>query len=152
MLDGSDAYTAKSNSVEGQIQERLKGDDQVVSHAYDGFTTSSVLNGDGVGRVFSIRPNGFITDNQRTYLRDRNIDLDSRSYFVHPLNDFKKHVNNNPNATHYVVISMGGNDFRERLGNPLAMLKEIPNVHQRYLQILYHLSKIIFSSCPLSCA
>lgn len=138
--DESDATQAKLNSVEGQLQERLnhKGHStyRVVSHAYDGFTTTSVLSGDHVGRVFSIQSNGFLSENKKTYLWDRGIDPASRSYFVQPLDQFKRSVNENPNATHYVVISVGGNDFRERLGNPLAMLKEIPHVHQRYLQIL----------------
>lgn len=141
MLDNeSDATQAKRNSVEGQLQERLNhkchSSYQVVSHAYDGFTTSSVLNGDNVGRVFSIRPNGDLSEYQRTYLIDRDIDPTSNSYFVEPLEQFKNSVNENPDARHYVVISVGGNDFRERLGNPLAMLQEIPSVHQRYLQIL----------------
>ncbi len=112
MLDSKeiDADQAKRNSVEGQLQERLnsQGNYQVVSHAYDGFTTSSVLNGDDVGRVLSIRPKGVISENKRAYLRDRNIDQTTQRYLVHPLDDFKKFVNENPKATHYVVISVGG--------------------------------------------
>jgi hypothetical protein len=130
---------AKQNSVEGQLQERLNNEShssyQVVSHAYDGFTTSSVLNGDYVGRVLFFN-SYVINEVNKTYLIDRGIEPTSESYFVQPLDQFKKSVNENPHATHYVVISVGGNDFRERLGNPLAMLREIPSVHQRYLQIL----------------
>jgi hypothetical protein len=40
------------------------------------------------------------------------------------------------------VISVGGNDFRERLGNPLAMLREIPRVHERYLQIVKEIKSL----------
>jgi hypothetical protein len=77
MLDskGSNETQAKHDSVEGQLQERLNSEGnstyQVVSHAYDGFTTSSILNGDDVGRVLSIRPGVVINANKGTYLRDR---------------------------------------------------------------------------------
>ncbi len=142
MLDskGSNETQAKNDSIEGQLQERLNSEGnsnyQVVSHAYDGFTTSSVLNGDDVGRVLYIRPGFSITGNKEAYLRDKNISPTSNRYLVQPLKDLKEFVEKNPKATHYVVISVGGNDFRERLGNPIAMLKEIPRIHERYSQIL----------------
>src|SRR5579872_2497985 len=50
-----DVQKAKSNSVEGSLQKCIdaaKADNyEVVSHAYDGFTTKSVLNGDRIGAV-----------------------------------------------------------------------------------------------------
>jgi hypothetical protein len=138
---GSNETQANNDSVEGQLQKRLNTESlstyQVVSHAYDGFTTSSVLEGDDVGRVLSIRSGvSPIMGNKKAYLKGKSIDLTSKKYHVHPLNDLKAFVEKNPTATHYVVISVGGNDFRERLSNPIAMLREIPHIHERYLQIL----------------
>lgn len=138
--DGSNAKEAKENSVEGQLQSRLTRESsstyEVVSHAYDGFTTSSVLNGDDVGRVLGIEPGSTNACKKKAYLENRLIDPSSKSYFIHPLNELKKSVLKNPNSIHYVVISVGGNDFREQLSNPIEMLRDIPNIHERYLRIL----------------
>jgi len=134
-LQGSNEIQAKKDSIEGQLQERLNGEGQVISHAYDGFTTSSVLDGDDVGRMLGIRTWSSLTENKLAYLKDKNIST-FNGYRVRPLKDLKEFVERNPRATHYVVISVGGNDFRERLGNPIAMLREIPRIHERYLEIL----------------
>lgn len=108
------------HSVEGQL--RQKGH-TVESHAYDGFTTESLVNGDRVGRVFRENP---------VYLAKKGV----AAGFVMPLEELQAAIDAKPNATHYVVLSVGGNDFRERLANPVAMLREIPNIHKRYLQIV----------------
>lgn len=136
----------KDCSVEGQLQEKLDNNldshqYKVISHAYDGFTTSSVLNGDHVGRVLNIRSN-MLNSDKTAYLNDRGLDSSSDQYFVHPLNNFKEFIEEHPQTPHYVVISVGGNDFRERLFNPIAMLKEIPRVHERYLQILSEIKSL----------
>ena len=134
---GSNAEEAIEDSVEGQLNQMLNPEGgskfQVVSHAYDGFTTSSVLNGGAIGKVLP----GYssLTTKIRAYLQIKKVNL-TQSNFVHPLNDLKRSIELYRNSTHYVVISIGGNDFRERLHNPIGLLKEIPRVHERYLRIL----------------
>lgn len=141
-----DTTKAKDDSVEGQLQKKLNEDldsnYQVISHAYDGFTTSSVLKGDHVGRVLNMYPGSWKTEVKEAYLNGRNISLSDKSYFVHPLNDLKDKVAENAKDNHFVVISVGGNDFRERLGNPIALLKDIPLVHERYLRILKEIKSL----------
>jgi hypothetical protein len=152
--NGGDIEAAKKDCVEGQLQTLLDPECsayRVVSHAYDGFTTESVLKGDRVGRVFNINhknswhqswvQNGHV-DNNKMYLQAKGVDIHADSYFVHPLEDLKKTVRDNPQARHYVILSVGGNDFRERLRNPLAMLWQIPFIHQRYLTILKELKDL----------
>jgi hypothetical protein len=40
------------------------------------------------------------------------------------------------------VISVGGNDFRENLANPLRLLGDIPRIHARYLRIVDEVKKL----------
>jgi hypothetical protein len=131
---------AHDASVEGQLQTKLDAEAQdaykVVNHAYDGFTTSSVLNGGNVGEALTIAPRYVLTKNKMAYLKDKNIDPKAESYFTQPLFELGDSIAQAPDAIHYVVISVGGNDFRERLADSLAMLREIPRIHERYLQIL----------------
>lgn len=137
--NGSNAEAAKRATVEGQLEAKLNSDGQstyiVDSHAYDGFTTSSVLNGDQVGRVLGITKRNWEQPKRFAYLQNRGIGHGD-SLFVTPLEDLKTSIAKKPDAIHYVVISVGGNDFRERLNNPIAMLRGIPNVHKRYLEIV----------------
>jgi len=132
---------AKKNSVEGQIVEKLNQDSstnyELISHAYDGFTTESVLVGGKVGSALGIFP-GKKNQDQAAYLKNRNIDPSSKEYSAIPLRDFSTFFSKHKNETHYVVLSVGGNDFRERLANPLALLFEISKVQKRYLEILDH--------------
>ena len=52
--NGSNLKEAKAASVEGLLKKKLETSKyQVVSHAYDGFTTRSLLDGDTVGAVLS---------------------------------------------------------------------------------------------------
>jgi hypothetical protein len=132
---GSNLEEVKQTCVEGCLQAILGSNYRVVSHAVDGFTTNSLLEGDFVGRVLSIRP-GTQIPKRLAYLQSKNIDVHAESFFVHPLENLKQAVARDPESTHYVVLSVGGNDFRERLRNPLAMLMEIPSIHTRYMQIL----------------
>ena len=56
-LENSDLDKAKKTSVEGSLQKLVKKDKyEVLSHAYDGFTTRSVLEGDTIGAVLPPRP------------------------------------------------------------------------------------------------
>lgn len=122
----------KEDSVEGQLEAKLGSEYEVVSHAYDGFTTKSVLEGDEVGGVLLPFP----MNHYANYLRNRKINPLSPELSVHPLNALKASVAERPDATHYVVISVGGNDFRERLGTPWRLLTDIPEIHERYLRIV----------------
>jgi hypothetical protein len=135
--NSSNNKEADKNCVEGQLKTELNSDSvrgdptyKVVSHAYDGFTTSSVLNGDKIGRVL----NGYNSPGHKVAYKLRKM-VDANQ-FTKPLNKLRASVLESPDAVHYVVISVGGNDFRERLSNPIGMLREIPRVHERYLRIL----------------
>lgn len=55
---------------------------------------------------------------------------------VAPLQTLRAKINEDQSATHYVVISVGGNDFRVKLARPWTLLGEIFVVQKRYLQIL----------------
>lgn len=114
-----DLQLAKKCTVEGYLHD-------VVSHAYDGFTTHSVLQGGRIGAVLcpSLA--------KKLYLQEKA----THGLFVRPLETLHKAIASNSNTHHYVVISIGGNDFREKLGNPIHLLREIPHIQKRYLQIL----------------
>ncbi|NGX38155.1 MAG: hypothetical protein K1000chlam2_01327 [Chlamydiae bacterium] len=124
MLQNFDIKDAKLHSVEGVLQTLADGY-KVVSHAYDGFTTQSVLEGDRIGEVL---PSGPTKD---SYMRER-----KGSQVVHPLADLEQNVSKAANTPHYIVISVGGNDFRANFQNPWRLLKDIPEIQKRYLQIV----------------
>ncbi|WP_420421966.1 hypothetical protein [Simkania sp.] len=113
------------DAVEGKL--RALGTHKVVNHAYDGFTTEDVLDGGYVGAVLQ-RIEGF-----STYMSEKGATLGDKAF---PLQSLEEKITEKPDDTHYVVLSVGGNDFRERLSNPFALLKEIPKVQERYLEIL----------------
>lgn len=127
--DGSNLKDAQEKSVEGQLQKHLGDGFTVVSHAYDGFTTSSVLNGDSIGRVFSSAGDKF-----QTYIQSKAAYKGARQ--VYPLAQLSESIKANPTAKHFVVISVGGNDFRESLLNPIQLLNIFPQVQKRYLEIV----------------
>lgn len=141
--DGSNLEQAKVDSVEGQLASRLSSPSELVTnHAYDGFTTSSVLNGDAVGRVLNIMPSIAIIGKKAAYLNEKNMPIDARDFTVHPLRTLQESIEITKTARHYVVISVGGNDFRERLRSPIALIRAIPRIQERYLQILDAISNI----------
>ncbi|NGX26467.1 MAG: hypothetical protein K940chlam6_00390 [Chlamydiae bacterium] len=110
-------------SVEGQL--RANGHN-VISHAYDGFTTHSVLGEDSIGAVLPSSPK------KRAYMRKKA----TNGVLVSPLKELQKKISERPNASHYVVISVGGNDFRVNLHDPLRLVRDIPQIQNRYLQII----------------
>ncbi|MGD2169405.1 MAG: hypothetical protein PVI40_04100 [Chlamydiota bacterium] len=126
--DGSNLQEAIGNSTEGQIQEKLGDQYQVVSHAYDGFTTEDVL-GLRLRNVGSVLPPWGIKF--QTYINHKCPSVHRR---VHPLKQLEKKLPHE--GKHYVVISVGGNDFRENLTNPFRLIKDISKVQSRYLQIV----------------
>lgn len=123
MLLGSDKNTAKNNCVEGKL--KAKGH-YVVSHAFDGFTTNSVLGQDYIGAVL---PPGSA---KQTYMREKA----GNGSAVSPLKELQKKISERPNATHYVAISVSGNDFRVNLHSPWRLIRDISQIQSRYLQIL----------------
>lgn len=140
---GTNIDEAKEGSVEGQLKKLSNNPLKpyhVISHAYDGFTTSSVLQGDNIGRVLYIGSGHSLTSQQRAYLQIKG--KNQSSLHVHPLKDLKESINNYPGKIHWVVISIGGNDFRERLHDPIGMFRQIPEVRRLYLQILEEIKSI----------
>lgn len=143
---------AKKKSVEGQLAEQLSlkssSTYKVVSHAYDGFTTSTVLNGGHVGWPRSVKSTPILY----AYIKDRVVDADANSYRVNPLKQLQQSVNENQKANHYVVISVGGNDFRELLINPIRLLRflrQVTRIQDRYLQILREVKAINTNVKPI---
>lgn len=132
MLNGkaTNVDEATRNCVEGQLQTKLGKDYTVESHAYDGFTTTSVLKGAAVGAVLGIRPGFDLSAKQIAYLENR------KCRFVKPLEELKKSIEAHPDATHFVVLHVGGNDFRERLSNPFAILFNVPKILKQYFAII----------------
>jgi hypothetical protein len=123
---------AKARTVEGHLQRLCTNDDgaprfRVVSHAFDGFTTKSLLDGDRIGRVFPYM------DNNSVYLREKVVENNRN---VQPLELLKTEIQKNADKIHHIVLSVGGNDYRENLGNPIRLLRDIPKIQRRYLKIL----------------
>lgn len=127
---GTHSEQAKAASVEGQLQAKLGHLYKVVSHAYDGFTTSNVLFGGIVGSIFPAQSGPKF----EAYIKEKISESASRE--VRPLGKLAEEISKNPDAIHYVVISVGGNDFRENLRNPVRLLEDVPQIQQRYQVIL----------------
>lgn len=126
--DASNLEEAKESSAEGQLQEKLKGTHNVISLAYDGFTTKDVL-GENTKRIGVVLPK----HHQKFYSY-----LDVKKYegstYVKPLEALQKSLPDQ--GDHYVAISVGGNDFRENLTRPFRLIGDIPKVQGRYLEIV----------------
>ncbi|MCB1084930.1 MAG: hypothetical protein KDK60_02385, partial [Chlamydiia bacterium] len=92
-----------------------------------GFTTTDVLNGGKIGTVL-----GF----NQGYLQSK-----GEQGEVKPLEKLKNSIQGN-NDQHVVVLSVGGNDFRVLLHNPVGLLWAIPSVQKRYLEIVDKIQEI----------
>jgi hypothetical protein len=145
-LDDTDSNLkqAEFTSIEGKLKFRGKVDNfEVVSHAYDGFTTTSVLDGDKIGRVLT---SNFDSPKFKAYASVKNPkDLNT----VQPLKQLSDFVHANPSAKHFVVISVGGNDFRECLDNPIKLLSIFSDVQKRYLEIVKEVDKLGLNVHPI---
>ncbi|MDP1879825.1 MAG: hypothetical protein Q8K60_02655 [Parachlamydiaceae bacterium] len=140
-----DINDAKIASVEGKLHQAFKQNNsknkyKIINHAYDGFTTTSVLNGDYVGRVFfGIHWTELASrkDNHKfiAYQSDKKNIKDIRQK-VQPLESLKESIENHKEDNHYVVLSVGGNDFRKNLFNPVQLFRNIFTVQKRYLEIV----------------
>lgn len=125
---GTNLEKAKTSCTEGKIQAELGENYRVISHAYDGFTTEDVL-GVRAGFIGSVLfPAG---SKYETYMGQKTAGL---SREVKPLEALRESLPEE--GSHYVVISVGGNDFRENLHNPFRLIWDIPKVQSRYLQIV----------------
>nr|NGX32937.1 hypothetical protein [Candidatus Anoxychlamydiales bacterium] len=118
---------AKSTSVEGRLKSILGRGFEVISHAFDGFTTRSILNGSNIGTVLPRDRIAF-----PSYIAEKA----PKERFIKPLEALQKEVSKDSNAYHYVVLSVAGNDFRENLLNPIRFVKDISSIQKRYLQIV----------------
>lgn len=127
----SDIPHAQEGCVKGQLATQLGDAFQVEDESYDGFTTSNVLYGGEVGSVLNYNPH---------YLTARL--GQKQSLDVKPLERLQEKVSSKSEATHYVVISVGGNDFRVLLLQPWKLLAEIPHVQERYLEIVRQIQAI----------
>lgn len=126
---GSNVEQTTADSIEGQLQEQLGNGYEVINHAYDGFTTKNVLDYGIVGKVLP----GYSSDKFKAYAAIRN---PQDKPTIQPLHELKISIQANPSAKHFVVISVGGNDFRECLDNPAKLLTIFPDVQKRYLEIV----------------
>lgn len=148
MLDeeGKNIDEAKAKSVEGQLQTKLiLGNNEtykVVSHAYDGFTTSSLCDGDRIGRVLHSENPDHMDPKAKSYLKCKGINPNADTLHIKPLDNLKAAILKKPNATHYVVLSVGGNDFREQLRSPIKMLQSIPAIIERHRRIMDEIKQI----------
>ena len=138
-LDNRIWVSSAKEAIEGQLKSTSKA--KIVNHAYDGFTTEDVLNGGDIGGVLQAI-NGF-----STYMSEKGASLGDKAY---PLQSLENEIKASPEDIHYVVLSVGGNDFRVRLTNPLALIREIPKVQERYLEILDKIQEIKGKNiCPI---
>ncbi len=137
--NGSNLEEAKAKSVEGQLQANLGPQYQVISHAYDGFTTTNVLEGGFIGAVFK-----WDGEKVAAYIQAKKPDPNKPDRFVMPLQRLADAIKKqDPLGNHVVVISVGGNDFRLHLqNNPLKLLTDVPNIQNRYLQIVERVRKL----------
>lgn len=116
-------WTGKKDSVAGKLQEKGV---RVFNHAYDGFTTHSVLKGDWIGAVLPRR------DRYAAYMKERA----PNGTWVQPLAELQKRITEHPDVRHHIGVSVMGNDFRVNLRSPWALIKEIPQIQARYMQII----------------
>ncbi len=148
--EGTNLDEAKDNSVEGQLQKQLGQSYTVVSRAYDGFTTENVLKSGVVGGVlfghyedgsiFSYRLKTYVCHKLRQDVPDKK--FEGKIYTVCPLEQLRVDIQQKPAVRHFVVLSVGGNDFREKLFNPIGLLTSVSKVQQQYFRILDELEKM----------
>lgn len=133
---GDNLKDAEADSIEGKLQEKLGTQGYlVVSHAYDGFTTRNVLQGGEIGAVFP-----WEGPKKAAYVQAKKGNSDQT--IVYPLHELERHIEAHPNVPHYVVLSVGGNDFRANLETPWKLLTIIPNVQDRYFHILDRIQQL----------
>lgn len=129
MDDSCSVEKARKKTVEGILQEKAKKDDlKVVSHAYGGFTTISVLNEDVVGGVLNES-----SHKKRVYEQAKK---NSSGEFVRPLDELRTSIERTDSKLHYAVISVGKNDFSINLRNFWRLISEFSDTQKRLLRIV----------------
>ena len=124
-LDNRIWVSSSDDCIEEKLARRVQEKGYAVfSHAYDGFTTIEVLKGGRIGGVIQGIPS------YHTYLKEKG------SGEVRPLETLQAKIPRMPDKIHFVVLSVGGNDFRVNLMNPVKLLWDIPKIQERYLQIV----------------
>lgn len=123
----------KKQTVESQIDKKLNPPFaskiyEVISQAFDGFTTQSLLEGDLVGAVLA-RHQKF-----GEYLKEKVGSVKGTKVF--PLELLETAIKKNPGGNHYVALSVGGNDFRANLGKFWKLIWDVPYIQKRYIQIV----------------
>jgi hypothetical protein len=124
---------AQQSCVEGQLRKILQC--EVISQDYDGFTTKSVLEGDIIGKHLPLNMPA-----KDLYMRAKK----TGSYFTdlgghitaRPLEELKKSIPSETKARHIVVISAGGDEFREGLTKSISWSQFIPEIQKRYRKIV----------------
>jgi hypothetical protein len=135
--NGSNLDQAKADSVEGQLKATLGNDYEVTNYAYDGFTTESVLDHGTVGQVLPGYPSSL---KFQAYAELKN---PNRLPSVQPLTQLSASIRqHDASAKHFVVISVGGNDFRACLDKPVKLLTIFSDVRKRYLKIVQEVQKL----------
>lgn len=142
----------KKLSVVGLLKQFFVGKDVKVKNcAYDGARTDDVLapremiiggvlNGhSGVGDYVKLRAIGKDGRSLKPYIHVVN----QNTYTVNPLDKLKRIAESNPDAEIHCYTSIGGNDFRVKLQEgPAQLMKEIPKVQDRCLDIFKEIAKI----------
>ena len=128
----SAADVSKKRCMEDHLSDQLKlANYQIKRHAYAYFNIQSLLKGDAIGRIK--------IPGVEDYLK-RKVNCVEDSFQVYPLLDLKKVVEANPQEKHFVVLSIGGDDFcwqaiidnkRVRRNNPLSLLRDIPHIQKK---------------------
>ena len=146
---GSNLLQAKNDCVEGKLQTQLGSGYQVVSHAYDGLALEDLDPNSGsdaiVGRNLNPK-SGPKRDAYIGYLRNREIHIFDDGK-VYPTLDLRDSMDKEPQAVHYVVMSLGGEDFRRKLTtteggffikflNCLRLVRKFKETQERYLHFV----------------
>ena len=120
------------DAIENQLTEGLKSHGYKVENlAYDGFTTQDVLTGGEIGEVLPKWGADY-----KAYSEQRG------SGEIKPLEELKERVSKDLKQTRFVVLSVGGNDFRVNLMNPLKLVSSISEIQKRYFQIIDQLQDL----------
>jgi hypothetical protein len=124
---------AQQSSVEGQLREILQC--EIISQDYAGFTTKSVLEGDIIGKHLPLNMPAkdlYMTAKKTgSYFTDPSGHITAR-----PLEELKKSITSKTEARHIVVISAGGDEFREGLTKSISWSQFIPEIQKRYIKIV----------------
>ena len=115
------------------LQKKLGDKATVISHAFAGFTTQSILQGDTVGKNLAYG-NTQEQEVKHQYLAYRNL-LTADSCHPKPLVLLEQSVTSQAEATHYVVIDVGADDMEGYWDHPTTLL-DIRNLPSRVVEIV----------------